>query len=189
MNIYLFQTINSSAGQNYWFDRTVIFFAEWFGYFLILALFLPLLMVVLVSGKSKLLNWSGRFLLRMIDYRKMVILSLVSAVVARFGFVELIRYFYYNPRPFLVLQDVNQLISHETTSSFPSGHAAFYFALATGIYLYNKKAGIIYFIGALLIGLTRVIAGIHWPLDVLGGAGLGVLVLLLANFVKKKNLS
>ena len=84
------------------------------------------------------------------------------------------RYFYYYPRPFVIFQDVNQLLLHEQTGSFPSGHASFYFALAMGVYLYNKKLGKIYFILAFLISFARVFAGIHWPFDIAGGLAVGV---------------
>src|SRR3990167_11076185 len=104
----------------------------------------------------------------------MLIVAFASAIVSRFIFVEAIRFFYYNPRPFMVLENINQLINHETTGSFPSGHASFYFALATGVYLYNKKAGYIYFILAGLIGFARIFSGVHWPLDIVGGAVLGM---------------
>src|SRR3990167_8760064 len=68
---------------------------------------------------------------------------------------------------FLVLENVNQLINHETTGSMPSGHASFYFALATGVCLYNKKAGYIYLILAGLMGFARIFSGVHWPLDII----------------------
>ena len=106
---------------------------------------------------------------------------MISAIVARFVFVEAIRFFYYNPRPFLVLENVNQLINHETTGSMPSGHASFYFALATGVCLYNKKAGYIYLILAGLMGFARIFSGVHWPLDIIVEAVLGIGTAILSK--------
>src|SRR3990167_387848 len=111
----------------------------------------------------------------------MLIVAFASAIVSRFIFVEAIRFFYYNPRPFMVLENINQLINHETTGSFPSGHASFYFALASGVYMYNKKAGHIYFILAGLMGFARIFSGIHWPLDIVAGAVLGIGTAYLIN--------
>lgn len=166
MNESLFLTINSWAGRSQWLDKFMIFSAEWLGYFLIAS-------VILCFFKNRE------------KYRNMLLVSLGSAIVARFIFVEIIRYFYYNPRPFLVLENINVLLNHEISSSFPSGHATFYFALAMGVYLYNKKAGYIYFGLAGLIGFARIFVSVHWPLDIVVGAVLGVLVATIVNMIKE----
>ena len=84
---------------------------------------------------------------------------------------EIIRFFYHRPRPFITLQ-VNQLLS-ENEWSFPSGHSAFFFAMAAAIYFYNKKWGIGFFIAAILMNISRIIAGVHYPTDILSGAIIG----------------
>ncbi|MBI2064432.1 MAG: phosphatase PAP2 family protein [Candidatus Yanofskybacteria bacterium] len=185
MNISLFQIINSWAGKNYWLDRFMIFSAEWLGYFLILLLITPLLLTFFIRN-DRFSSWIRYVLLRLGYYREMLSVSLVSAILARFIFVEAIRFFYYNPRPFLVFSDVTQLVNHETASSFPSGHASFYFALVTGVYLYNKKLGYIYLALAGLIGFARVFVGVHWPADIVAGAILGTLVAVAVRFMKQK---
>jgi len=42
------------------------------------------------------------------------------------------------------------------------------------LFLYNKKFGYIFFIAAFLISLARVFGGIHYPLDILAGAIVGI---------------
>ena len=155
MNEQIFRLINSWAGQNIWLDRFMIFFADWLGYLLIVG-------VVLCYLKDRQ------------RYKDMLVISLTSAIIARFGLVTIMRLFYYHSRPFMVLQDINVLMNHDIESSFPSGHAAFYFALAMGVYLYNKKAGYVYFALAGLMGFARVFVSVHWPLDILAGTGLGI---------------
>ena len=145
----------------------MIFSADWLGYILI-----GMLLVYLLKNRTQ--------------YGAMVLVSLVSAIISRFIFVEIIRFFYNNPRPFLVLQNVNQLIEHEVTPSFPSGHASFYFALAAGVYLYNKKAGYLYFASAVLMGFARIFAGVHWPIDIAVGAILGIMTAIAVRFMKQK---
>ena len=115
----------------------------------------------------------------------MIIQSFASATVARFVFTEIIRYFWNRPRPFEVLQNVNQLISHETGGSFPSGHAAFFFALATGVFFYKKWWGVLFYAFALAIGLGRIATGLHWPSDILGGAVVGIFSAWLIKILLK----
>ncbi|HEY3990772.1 MAG TPA: phosphatase PAP2 family protein [Acidobacteriaceae bacterium] len=60
-------------------------------------------------------------------------------------------------------------------SSFPSDHAALYFALAATIYSVNRKVGYYSFGLAVLLNAVRVYLGFHYFSDVIGGAALGVL--------------
>jgi undecaprenyl-diphosphatase len=70
--------------------------------------------------------------------------------------------------------DVSQL-----RNSFPSDHACLYFALATVIFLSNRRLGLFAFLCAAIASCTRVYLGIHYLTDVLGGAFLGILVVIL----------
>lgn len=79
---------------------------------------------------------------------------------------------------------VAQLVS-ENKWSFPSRHMTFFFAISTALYFYNKRWGVVFLIAALLIGIARVIAGVHYPLDILGGAVIGVITsYLVFRFLK-----
>jgi len=70
---------------------------------------------------------------------------------------------------------VKALISESVTQkSFPSDHTAVAFALAWLIYLWSPKAGIWFLALALLIGVARIIVGIHYPTDILAGMLLGI---------------
>ncbi|MBU6414904.1 phosphatase PAP2 family protein, partial [Patescibacteria group bacterium] len=44
------------------------------------------------------------------------------------------------------------------------------------ISLYNKKWGIWFFAAAILMDVSRIVAGVHFPSDILGGAMLGIAV-------------
>lgn len=98
---------------------------------------------------------------------------------------QALRLFIHRPRPFVADLDIVALVE-KTTYSFPSGHAAFFFALATAVYLYNKRGGLWLYAAAAIIGLARIAAGVHYPTDILGGAALGVAVgYLIVLFLKK----
>jgi len=89
------------------------------------------------------------------------------------------------PRPFLSLPNIHPLLA-PTDFSFPSGHSAFFMGLATAIFLYHKKVGYWFVFFAFLIGISRIIAGVHYPLDILGGFLFGALgsFLLIKTFKK-----
>ena len=164
----LFYLLNNVAGQSPFFDSIIVFFASYFAYILIV-LFLGL---VFFSQYSKREKW------------ELLFVTVISSVVARFGVTELIRYFYHRPRPFSVLP-THQLLT-DTAWSFPSGHATFFFALATAVYFYNKRWGIVFFILTIGISVSRVIAGVHYPSDILGGAVVGIVVAYATYFVVRK---
>jgi len=154
MDLYLFHLINRLALKWFWLDIFGKFCAQYLGYVLILLLF-----VFLIVNFKK--------------YWKMVVSAIASAILARLVFVEIIRWLLPRQRPFIANNNVNLLLNHSASSSFPSGHAAFFFAVSAIVYFYNKKAGILFLIGAFLICLARVFVGVHWPSDVTAGAFVG----------------
>ena len=83
-------------------------------------------------------------------------------------------------RPFLALPDMHPLFI-KTTFSFPSEHATFFMALAFSIFFLHKKAGYVFMFLALIIGLARIMAGVHFPVDILGGFILGGVVAYLVK--------
>src|SRR3989344_4229250 len=85
------------------------------------------------------------------------------------------------PRPPFALERVQSLFE-KTSYAFPSDHATFFMALAVAIFFINKKAGLVFLALALLIGIARIVVGVHFPIDILGGFILGAVV---AYFAKK----
>lgn len=168
MDLIIFNFLNSFAGKSAILDKIIVFFAEYLGGILI---FGALSLIVISYNRKK-------------EFQ-IFLLSIFSALVSRFFFTEIIRYYYPRPRPFAVL-NINQIINHSTTPSFPSGHAAFYFALAFAVYLYHKKAGAFFLTGAALISISRVAGGIHYPSDILAGAILGYFTAIFVRFIFQK---
>jgi undecaprenyl-diphosphatase len=64
---------------------------------------------------------------------------------------------------------VHLLFYHPTDPSFPSNAAAAAFAVAMGMWVYNRKLGYILLIPAVIISFGRVYMGVHYPLDIIGG--------------------
>jgi undecaprenyl-diphosphatase len=78
-------------------------------------------------------------------------------------------------RPFMAHPEIHPLYSVHS-SSFPAGHAATAFAGATLLSYLAVRATPAFVALALAIGFSRVYVGVHYPSDVLAGAGIGVLV-------------
>jgi undecaprenyl-diphosphatase len=71
------------------------------------------------------------------------------------------------------------LVAVPHSPSFPSGHAASSFACATILCAVAPRAAPAFLLLAAAIAYSRLYVGVHWPLDVAGGAALGVLTALL----------
>jgi undecaprenyl-diphosphatase len=110
---------------------------------------------------------------------------LLSLIVSRGIVTEAIRFFFPHPRPFDAL-DITALVG-ESGDSFPSGHGAFFFALAGTVWFYNRRRGALLFFLALVIGIARVAAGVHWPLDIVGGIATGILSALIVHFLFRRD--
>jgi len=79
------------------------------------------------------------------------------------------------PRPFRDLPEADPLLRGDIGSSFPSGHAATSFAGAL-VLAYLVRRWLVALVAlAALVAASRVYVGVHYPLDVLGGAALGAL--------------
>lgn len=69
------------------------------------------------------------------------------------------------------------MLLHRTAdTSSPSTHATLAGACALGLYLVRKRLGVIAGLAALLLGLSRVYVGLHYPSDAVGGLVLGAVV-------------
>lgn len=81
--------------------------------------------------------------------------------------------------------------AYRHSPSFPSGHALF--AAALGLYLYTHTASVgwrcILVFLMVMIPLSRLYLGVHYPVDVLAGSGLGVLLALLATHCRWQSLA
>jgi undecaprenyl-diphosphatase len=71
---------------------------------------------------------------------------------------------------------VHTLIAEPRSYSFPSGHTASSFACAVVLVSLAPRFRLPLYLLASLIGLSRAYVGVHYPLDVLGGALWGIAV-------------
>lgn len=167
MNNQIFYFFYNFAHQNSFLDKVFIFLAVYFPYLVILGA-----IVFLLFHHEVLKSQNPLAVLR--QKWKEIVLVFFAGIFARI-IIEILKYLIHMERPFIKLQNVFSLFP-ETGYSFPSGHAAFFMALAFAIFFTHKKAGYIFMFFALLIGFARIVGGVHSPIDILGGFIVGFLI-------------
>jgi undecaprenyl-diphosphatase len=106
----------------------------------------------------------------------------VLAVAAADGIASLIKAAVGQNRP----TDAGSLLTIPHSHSFPSGHTAVAFAAATVLTWLAPRAAPAFFALALAIGYSRIYVGVHWPLDVVGGAVVGTATALLLLAIARR---
>ena len=155
MNLYLFNIIFGLSHRNFLADDLGVFLAQYLPYLLVLG---AAIFVFLFEG------WKKRFL---------VAGEILLSIILSWGIItNAIKFFYHAARPFQALNLAPLIMKQD--GGFPSEHAAILFALAMTIFYFSKKLGWWYLAFALVVGLARIFAGVHWPVDILGGAVIGV---------------
>jgi undecaprenyl-diphosphatase len=106
----------------------------------------------------------------------------VLAVAAADGIATLLKVAIGENRP----SDKGSLITIPHSHSFPSGHTAVAFAAAAVLAWLVPRAAPAFLALALAIGYSRIYVGVHWPLDVVGGAVIGLVTALLLLAVARR---
>lgn len=159
LNISIFRFLNGFANQSTTVDTVVIFLGTYLPYILV-----AVFTAVIIFGQT--------FFQRKTLY--LLSAGFISLFISGLTVVA-IRYFYHHLRPLVALPSVNILLT-EFSYSFPSAHATIFFALSAVMYQYHKLLGILFFIASGLIGIARIVAGVHYPLDILAGVLIGAII-------------
>lgn len=159
----VFFWINSLAGRVAWIDNVIrILSCDVF----ITVLFIIALIAIWFAGsdiETRERNQRG------------VLCGLASMGIANLIIFILNAVLQDRPRPFEAFPDKVHLIFYPPTDpSFPSNSAAAAFALAIGVWIYNRKFGYILLIPASILAFGRVYMGVHYPLDIIGGFAVAI---------------
>jgi len=164
----LTEKANHLIGHSFWFDRIISILSVGLVYLVPLIL----LGVWFYSSHTK----------------KQALQMLFSGLLAWFVFNGLFaRFVWTRPRPYIAdMVNIRELIFHRPTYSFPSDHAALFAALVCSAWLLGfKKLGWWFFAMGVTVGITRVIIGVHYPLDILAGIVFGALAAFILQWLKK----
>ena len=165
MNIKIFYFFYNLSHKSFIFDQIVVFITDKADILVLLSALVYLFYFFASHPK-----WKRRSLSLWFTECFVVVASILSS----YGVTFILKVIFHAPRPFVTLTNVHPLVSETPFTSFPSAHAALFFGLATALYLYNKRAGFVFFIIAIIIALSRLVVGVHYPVDIFAGALIGI---------------
>ncbi len=133
-------------------------------------------MVTFLASVLIWLMFFGLVVIWVIDgkFKKEIVIHAIFAALVAWIITDLIKLVYPSMRPFEQLGLNSSTLTIPYGGSFPSTHTASAFALAATIITHNKKLGILYLIMAALVGIARIFAHVHYPVDIIGGAIIGL---------------
>ncbi len=149
VNISLFRWVNDLGKEYPFLNPTFIFIAEY---------------MVFLLAISVLFIWFTRNK----DNRVMILCASIAFICA-FVIGKVSGLFHSNFQPFVELTDVNKLIHKEKDNSFPSDHTILFFSYCFSFWLFKRGRSILWVLLAVLVGVSRIWVGVHYPLDVLTG--------------------
>lgn len=114
---------------------------------------------------------------------KQKLITVLSAIFLPLAYVltQVIATFYFDPRPFVV-GHFTPLIPHSPDNGFPSDHMLLTSAIASILFVYDKRIGALAWVIAIVVGISRVYAGIHHLTDVVGSA----VIVIASMWIAKK---
>jgi undecaprenyl-diphosphatase len=121
------------------------------------------------------------FLLQNRSKQKSIIALSVVFLPLAYITAQVIAAFYFDPRPFVV-GHFTPLILHAPDNGFPSDHMLLTGAIASILFVYNKRVGFFAWVIAIAVGISRVYAGIHHLTDILGSA----VIVIVSMWIAKK---
>jgi undecaprenyl-diphosphatase len=129
--------------------------------------------------------WLIIFVLGKERERKVLVIVIFVALMSDFT-TDILKNVIHRIRPCNALPDVRILVGCTKSFSFPSGHATNLFAVATYLSYNYRRYSPFFFLMAVIVAYSRIYVGVHYPLDIAGGALVGGVGALLVIEVDKR---
>lgn len=163
MDLSIYHSLNDFAYEHAWAGDLAKFFAQY-------AVFVLVAVVALIwlAGPGR----AGRS-------ERHAAFAAGTATILALIIVQVVNHLYDRTRPF-VHHAHHLLIAHGKDASFPSDHTSGAFAIAFTLLLFGRRwLGWAAFALSVLIGVARVMVGVHYPTDVLSGVLVGAIAALV----------
>lgn len=113
------------------------------------------------------------------ERRRRLLWTLAIALPLGYALARLAGLFFQHHQPFAV-EGFAPLIPHDIDNTFPSDHTLIAGVFASVAFLADRRAGLVLWACALLVGLARMLAGLHYGVDVLAAAILALVAVFAA---------
>lgn len=164
MDAFLFRSVNDLATKSDLLDTIGVFTAKYTVYIL------AVIMICLWFFKRN-----------DFQFRQMLSVSVISCLISELVGKLIAGRIYYHRQPFAVWSNVHQLIPKDIGNSFPSDHTIVFFSIMIIFFIYTKsKVRYLFPVLALIVGLSRIFVGVHYPVDVFVGASIGTIISIIS---------
>ncbi|ASV69580.1 MULTISPECIES: undecaprenyl-diphosphatase [Cytobacillus] len=169
INISLFRGINDLGFEYPDLNPIIVFIAEY---------------TVILLALITLMYWFTR----KTKHRYMVMTAGFTFILAEIIGKFVVSKLHFNYQPFVELDNVNQLIDKTANNSFPSDHTILFFSFCIVFWLFNKK-NVLWPILSVLVGISRIWVGVHYPFDVITGALIAIIcAIIMYNLIGRMQL-
>lgn len=176
LNTFLFTVVHQGAGQYLLLDRFFVILTSYVAYAVIASVLVYFLCIIPLRTSEPVER------LRRLAQGAELALSLFITWAVVWALKVLIAH----PRPFVVLADAMPLVQAAPLESFPSSHAALTMAAAIAVLPFQRHTAHLLIAFSLVVALSRLYVGVHYPLDIGAGLLIGFLIPKLIHRVFKK---
>lgn len=166
INVHLFRMINDLGKEYTMLNPVMVFMAKYMVYVLIVAV------IVYLFSRNK-------------TNKIMVLCGVITFAISEM-LGKMAGTLYSNFQPFAELSNVHQLIEKEVGNSFPSDLTILFFSVCMTFWLFKRGWAFLWVVLAILVGVSRIWVGVHYPADVVAGALISVIIATIIYTVVSK---
>lgn len=148
-------TITSYIRKNKFREKSIVYLCNLLPLFFVFIYIISILILIINNNKDTFL--------------------FIAVPASNFLLISIFRKIINKPRPYDIF-NYEPIIKHSSGKSFPSRHTSSAFVIAVSYFYVNHiYLGIFMFITAIIIGLSRIICGIHFPKDIISAALISII--------------